>query len=143
MKNIFIIHNLQILAEEVIVAVFDDRILAESFIDRNTTIQGKYRIEEKELNPFFIAGKQVPYRVMLLPWDNDEIEVGLIDVFDEELEAFQEVVSKVDDCFHLSIYADNEIEAKAIARERYTEMVANGQWRVLPDVSDQYDEDDD
>jgi hypothetical protein len=143
MKSIFIIHNNHILGEEPIVAVFDDRFLADSFVERNSAIQGKYHIEEKELNPFFIVGKQIPYKVMLDPWDNDKIEVSAIDVFDEELEAFQEVVSKVDDSFHLSLYADNEIQAEAIARERYREMVGNGQWMVLKDVTEQYDEDDD
>jgi len=142
MKGIFIIRNIQILGEEDVVAVFDDKVLAYSFINRNDTVKGEYTIEEKELNPFFIASKQIPYRVMIHAQDTAKSEVESIKLFDEELSAFHEIVFKIDESFYMCLFADNEREAQAIAFRRYREMVSTGEWMMITDLTDQYEEDD-
>jgi hypothetical protein len=136
MKSIFIILKADIPGEEAIVAVFDEQDRSNSFIERNNTIKGRYRIEEKELNPFFLSSKQQPYRVMLDPYNFKDCTAQPIDIFDEELEAFHEVVTKIGGYLHLSLYADGKEQAKAIAVAKFMTMRSDGEWNLLADMEE-------
>ena len=56
--------------------------------------------------------------------------------FDEELEAFHEVVSKVDEDFFMYMCAGSWQEAKVKGRAFLEEMLINGEWMLLKDIVD-------
>jgi len=136
MKTIYIVCNNHIPNEDYIVAVFDQPEMATAFTERLPALKGRYEIIEKELNPFFIGSDLQPYLVVLRPSDNTYLTVEPIYAFDEEQEAFHEVVSKVDEDFFMYMYAKNWKEAGIKGRKRLEEMLANGEWMLLKDITD-------
>ncbi|MHB8207128.1 hypothetical protein [Mucilaginibacter sp.] len=100
------------------------------------TLKGRYTIVEKELNPFFVTSDLQPYLVVLHPWDEKHVMVEPIYAFDEENDAFHEVVSKVDEAFFMYMYAATWQEAEIKARVRFKEMEDNGEWLLLKDTTD-------
>jgi hypothetical protein len=136
MKTIYIVCNRNIPNEDYIIAVFDKPELATAFTERLPALKGRYEIIEKEQNPFFVNSDLQPYLVVLHPWDEKHVMVEPIFAFDEEIEAFHEAVSKVDEAFFMYMYAVDWQEAEEIARNRLKEMEENGEWMLLKDRTD-------
>jgi len=136
MKIIYIVCNGNIPNEDHIIAVFDHSDLAKAFTERLPALKGRYVIIEKELNPFFVTSDLQPYLVVLYPWDEKYLMIEPIYAFDEESEAFHEAVSKVDEAFFIYLYAPNWQEAELKGRAKLTEMLHNGEWLLLKDMTD-------
>jgi hypothetical protein len=99
MNKIFLIHNAENSTdEEDIVAVFTDPDLATAFTERHPRFYGRYRIEEKELNPFFEKTDKWVYLVIIDPDEKLE-QTHLIASFDEEQLAYHNPVSKNEETF--------------------------------------------
>jgi len=141
MDKIFLIYNAENSDdEEEVVAVFNDPEVAAAFTERHPRFHGRYRIEEKELNPYFEKTDKWVYLVTIDP-DERRKQAHLIAAFDEEQLAYHNPVSKNDDAFFMYLFATDKNEALVQATARFDEMAANGEWLLLKDEADDNDDD--
>ena len=141
MKKVFLVYNAQnSFDEDEVVAVFNDCEQATRFTERHPRFYGRYRIEEKEINPYFEKTDKWVYLVIINAAD-EKIEVHHIDTFSEEQRTSVNPVDKHDETFYMYLFASDEKEAIGLARAKFNEMVISGEWLLLKDHADQEDDD--
>lgn len=119
MNTMFLVYNIENPEDEnEVVAVFNDGQLATAFTERHPLFHGCYRIEKKEVNPFFEVTEKWLYPVIIDTYDNF-LQANRINSFDKEQLAYHSPVSKHDDTFYMYLFANDKNDAKSIAKARF------------------------
>lgn len=134
MNSVFIVHSEQN-SEDGVVAVFTSLELANAFAERHPRFHGCYRIEEKNLNPFFERTDKWLYLVIIDP-NEPCLQAHQISSFDEEQLAYHSPVSKYEDTFYFYVFANNKNDALLIGQAKFEEMIKSGEWQILKDGAD-------